>query len=348
MSNYPINVYQGSVGGALLTDPYEYYAMSINKDNVEKGADGYYNILRYKWNKTVNIPRHSDITFSQGSVYYSWYNIDQSKYHNNQFSIRSAPLTNTSGSYMIMDLTIPDGMFNVPAINDFLHSQLVFHTWYYIHNPLPVSDPDFSKTNDSKYFPFDFILDEIALKVVLRANPWFNSADAATRNLRQPDTPTWAFPTNTQTGQFLFSIPAQKTLLTMLGFQPDTVNPNSTLFPRDNTGVPPAFNPEGIYEIESTEAPQIQPQTTILLGCSMVDNSRYSNATSSDIIYAFTPSVNPGDLQSLTSFEYQWNHITPRDYNEFILYLYDQNHVPLNITDPNTFIIVTIRIPKYL
>ena len=100
------------------------YPLIITKNNLVAGST---NTYRYNFSSNVDMG-NIDIGLGSASVWFSWRNITAAK-SNNQFSI----IHPTTAGNTTLNLTIPDGGYNISDINNYLRYYLV-NNGYYIQN----------------------------------------------------------------------------------------------------------------------------------------------------------------------------------------------------------------------
>lgn len=284
----------------------------LNRSNLVQDGDN--NKMIYQFPGSVEF-KDSFVALSQVSMYYSWFNIS-ARYNNNiiQYVWTDATTTTT------FDVVIPDGLYEVSRLNELLQFAMIQNGHYLINS-----------ANENVYY------------LELIVNP---SRYAVQVN-------TFLVPTALPTG---FSEPAS-----WVGYAPATFNPQLILpakvneilgyvvnFTTDaNTGngfVPPANDPyvsklaNGTISYISTSAPDIQPNSSILVSLSGIDN-KYANPTS--VIYSIVPSVAIGALINEKPPQYAWNRLLPGTYNQLRLTILGTNLQPIKINDPAmTFLLV--------
>ena len=79
------------------------------------------NLLSYKFPTTAVFDNHS-IAVVSISMYLSWYNIDAELYNNNIFTYT---WLDPSGSYKTYTVNFPNGLYEVPALNNYLQYTLI-------------------------------------------------------------------------------------------------------------------------------------------------------------------------------------------------------------------------------
>jgi hypothetical protein len=284
----------------------------LNRSNLVQDGDN--NKMIYQFPGSVEF-KDSFIALSQVSMYYSWFNIS-SRYNNNiiQYVWTDATTTTT------FDVVIPDGLYEVSRLNELLQFAMIQNGHYLINS-----------ANENVYY------------LELIVNP---SRYAVQIN-------TFLVPTSLPTG---FSEPAS-----WVGYAPATFNPQLILPAKvneilgyvvgfttnANTGnayVPPANDAyvsklaNGTISYISTTAPDIQPNSSILVSISGIDN-KYANPTS--VIYSIVPSVAIGALINEKPPQYAWNRLLPGTYNQLRLTILGTNLQPIKINDPAmTFLLV--------
>ena len=284
----------------------------LNRSNLVQDGDN--NKMIYQFPGSVEF-KDSFVALSQVSMYYSWFNIS-SRYNNNiiQYVWTDATTTTT------FDVVIPDGLYEVSRLNELLQFSMIQNGHYLINS-----------ANENVYY------------LELIVNP---SRYAVQIN-------TFLVPTSLPTG---FSEPAS-----WVGYAPATFNPQIILPAKvneilgydvnftsnANTGnayVPPANDAyvsklaNGTISYISTSAPDIQPNSSILVSLSGIDN-KYANPTS--VIYSIVPSVAIGALINEKPPQYAWNRLLPGTYNQLRLTILGTNLQPIKINDPAmTFLLV--------
>ena len=284
----------------------------LNRSNLVQ--DGENNKMIYQFPGSVEF-KDSFVALSQVSMYYSWFNIS-ARYNNNiiQYVWTDATTTTT------FDVVIPDGLYEVSRLNELLQFAMIQNGHYLVNS-----------ANENVYY------------LELIVNP---SRYAVQIN-------TFLVPTALPTG---FTEPAS-----WVGYAPATFNPQIILpakvneilgyvvdFTSDaNTGnafVPPANDAyvsklaNGTISYISTSAPDIQPNSSILVSLSGIDN-KYANPTS--VIYSIVPSVAIGALINEKPPQYAWNRLLPGTYNQLRLTILGTNLQPIKINDPAmTFLLV--------
>jgi hypothetical protein len=284
----------------------------LNRSNLVQ--DGENNKMIYQFPGSVEF-KDSFVALSQVSMYYSWFNIS-ARYNNNiiQYVWTDATTTTT------FDVVIPDGLYEVSRLNELLQFAMIQNGHYLVNG-----------ANENVYY------------LELIVNP---SRYAVQIN-------TFLVPTSLPAG---FTAPAS-----WVGYAPATFNPQIILpakvneilgygvnFTSDaNTGnafVPPANDAyvsklaNGTISYISPNAPDIQPNSSILVSLSGIDN-KYANPTS--VIYSIVPSVAIGALINEKPPQYAWNRLLPGTYNQLRLTILGTNLQPIKINDPAmTFLLV--------
>lgn len=101
------------------------YPLIINQSHLVSGTT---NTYRYEFSSNVDMS-NIDIGLGSASIWFSWRNITALK-QNNQFSIIHPA---TGGTNTTLNLTIPDGGYEISDINNFLRYYLL-NNGYYIQN----------------------------------------------------------------------------------------------------------------------------------------------------------------------------------------------------------------------
>jgi len=267
------------------------------------------NIVEGTNNTTLvyNFPNSVDLTgceiaVSNINMYYSWDNINVN-FSNNTFTYG---WTNNLGVTNTFTVTIPNGIWNISDINAYLQFTFIANGHYLVN-----------ASGQNVYYA-EFLV-----------NP--------NRYAIQVNT----FPVPT-------SLPAGWTNPAGLLFPPSTFNPLLT-FPAKfneiigyaagfatviNTGV------GTILSYLSSVAPQVQPNSNLLINLSNIDN-KYANPSS--VIYSIAPSVGIGELIIEKPPELNFNKLLAGTYNQLRLTFTAPSFTPVFIRDPNMTIIMCIR-----
>lgn len=289
-----------------------YSTIILNRNHIEQDANGYYNRMVYNFGKSTTINENSSITWSEGALYYSWPNVAASAGNNT--------LAYTWIDGTTVNITLPDGLYQVTDIDEYVKFIMTNNGHYVI-------EKDSSGTFIGNEFFFQLTANAVLLKVTLTLTPVPTSGTitGSTDTLSIPSGATWSWPTTATTPQFIVN---SSTFGELIGFA---------------TGTFPASALSTVYQINSTVTPEIEPQSSVLVTCSLVNNVGMSSPDMLDVFYAFSPTESPGAKIDLNSRERMWYPILPREYNSFEIRFYDQNRNPLRLTDPAVLIILTIR-----
>jgi hypothetical protein len=291
----------------------------LNRSNLVE--DGNNNKLIYGFPGSVEF-KDSYIALSQVSMYYSWFNIAE-QYNNNILQYTWT----TGGTTTTYTIDIPDGLYEVSRLNEYLQFALIQNGHYLIN-----------AQGENVYY-LEMIVNPSRYGVQLNTFMLPTNTDFTTLPAYAGwTTPaSWVgFPTNNINPQFILPLNINK----ILGFTPNFTTDLNT----NNTYVPPTGQDyisklaNGTISYISTSAPDIQPNSSILVSLSGIDN-KYANPTS--VIYSIVPSVAIGALINEKPPQYAWNKLLPGTYNQLRLTLLGTNLQPIKINDPAmTFLLV--------
>lgn len=300
----------------------------LNQTNLVQ--DGNNNTLVYKFPNSVNFS-NSQIAISQITMYYSWFNIT-SRLNNNRFTFN---WINTAGTnnYTTYTVTIPDGLYEVKDLNNFL--QFVFL------NAPSLSTSVISPTPTRPFYFLNGAGDNVFFA------EWIVNPTAYAIQLNTYNVPT-ALPSG-WTNPGLTLIPAQSfnpVITTPTAFN-DIVGFSSTFSSsqnQNNAGANPgtatAYKISSTFSYLSTQTPQVQPNSSLLIAISNIDNA-YANPTS--IIYSLAPSVAIGQLIVEKPPEFNFNKLLQGTYNELRLQFLGNDLQPVTIRDPNMTVLLVIK-----
>lgn len=284
----------------------------LNSSNIVEGTNN--SILEYDFvGGNINLKKGQKVALASIQMYYSTFNI-------------TALNNNNSFSYIWVDntvntVTMPDGFYDLPTINNYLHFVMVQNKHYLV-----------SSTGDFVYF---ITLGANAVRYASQVNCFGMSVALATANSwTLPAGATWVIPTN-------FIVPELRVPATnfrnIIGFAAGDY-PNTVI-----AGVPPAQTQTPAFttdqEFLSTTVPQISVVSSFILTCSLVNNNY---AVPNNLIFSFSPQGTIGEQFTVAPNEYVFIDVNPAQYSRFQVSFIDQNFRPIAIQDPNMIIQILI------
>jgi hypothetical protein len=296
----------------------------LNSDNIVEGTNN--SVLEYEFSGgNINLKKGQKLALASLQMYYSTFNI-------------TALNQNNSFSYIWVDgltylVSIPDGFYDIPTLNNYLHFTMVQNGHYLI-----------TSTGDFVYL------------LTLTVNPTLyatelncfgiSAALAATNVWVLPAVPTWVLPTN-----FILPILVvgkiglnaafnSANFGLVIGFETGYY-PNAVI-----TGVPPAQIETPSYvsdqQFLSTFTPQVTPLSSFILTCSLINNNY---AVPNNLIYSFAPQGTIGQQFTVAPNQLVFIDVLPAQYSRFQITFIDQALRPVAIQDPNMIIQLVISDP---
>lgn len=279
-------------------------------------ADGNNNKLIYRFPNSVQFKK-SQIAFAGCSMYYSWFNIT-SALSNNTFSYN---WINNLGVATTYTITIPDGLYEVATLNQYLQFIFIQNGHYLVNSSgqnvyyaqFSINAPRYAVQIDTFSFP-------TALPV-----GWTNPA---------------AVPFPPQTFNPIITLPAKinQILGFVAGFATAQNLNNAYVAPVGSQYISKLAN--GTISYISTTAPNVQPNNSLLFSLSGVDNA-YANPTS--IIYTLVPQVAIGEIINEKPPEFIWSRLIDGTYNQLTLTILGTDLSPIRINDPAMTIILVVK-----
>jgi hypothetical protein len=261
------------------------------------------NVLTYTFPSTATF-RNDYVAVASIAMYYSWFNIS-SALGNNTFTYTWDSVGGATS------ITIPDGLYEVSTLNDYLQSEFIANGHYLIEDA----------TSQNVYFG-EFVINPT--QYVVQINTY--SIPIAVPTGYTAGTPLTFPRTTLQT----LGITLGSGLGTLLGFTGAslTIAPVLAL---------PQFTQESF---QSNTTPNIQPNSTVLISVDGVDNP-YASPTG--IIYAFSPNVGIGEIVIEKPPQLCWVKIREGQTTQLTVRLLgSSNNSPLPIKDPAMTIILAI------
>ena len=278
-------------------------------------ADGQNNKLIYRFPNSVQF-RKSQIAFASCSMYYSWFNITSSLV-NNTFSYN---WINGAGVATTYTITIPDGLYEVSTLNQYLQFEFIRNGHYLVNSGQNVYYAQFTINAPRYAVQIDTFLFPTSLPV-----GWSNPASV---------------PFPPQSFNPIITLPARvnQILGYVAGFATAQNLNNSFVAPVGSQFVSKLGN--GTISYISTTAPNVQPNSSLLFSLSGVDNA-YANPTS--IIYTLVPQVAIGEIINEKPPEFIWNKLIDGTYNQLTLTILGTDLNLIKINDPAMTIVLVIK-----
>ncbi len=241
-----------------------------------------------------------EIAVSSLQMYYSWENINATTLRNNVLTYL--------WDGVLFTITIPNGLYEIGDINFYCQYVMISNNHYLING-----------SGQNVYF-FEFIVNPTIYSIQLNT---YQVPTALPVGWTAPV--GFVFPAATFKPQV--STPANFNLI--VGF--------ASTFQSD---IDPAVPFPDTNSYTSTTAPQVQPNPTLLVTSSNIDN-KY--ASPSSVIYSITPTVAIGEQIVEKPPEFSWNKMIGGTYAELRITLTGTDNGPCIILDPNMTIILAIR-----
>lgn len=278
--------------------------------------DGQNNKMVYNFPGSV-VFKDSYVALSQVNMYYSWYNISTAL--NNNVLQYSWVVAGTTTTYTI---TIPDGLYEVSTLNQLLQFTMISNGHYLINS-----------SGQNVYYA-ELILNPSRYAVQINTFLFPTSLPATfTQPANFPGYPTQTFnPVITQPAKI------NQILGFTAGFATDANTNNGYTPPSGQDLISKLSN--GTLSYLSTTAPNLQPNSSILVSVSNIDN-QYAQPTS--VLYSIVPSVAFGELISEKPPQYAFNKLIDGTYNQLRLTFLGTDLQPIKINDPNITILLVFK-----
>lgn len=293
------------------------FIIVLNSSNLN--FNGANNSYTYKFPNSINLT-DKYIAVSQITMYYSWFNIT-SVYRNNFLSY-SWTVGGVSTTYQI---NIPDGLYNIVDINSYCQWVMINNGHYLINSA------------GSNVYYFELLVN--ASRYAIQINT-FQVPTSLPSGYTQPGNFA-GYPT--QTFNPIITIPAA--FNNIIGYPSNFASNNNI----NNAYVPPTAsksnnyvskNSLGTLSYLSNTAPNVQPNSTIFLSISNINNPY---AQPSSIIYAISPTVSIGEQIIERPPNFMWNKLMNGYQNEIVIQFYGIDNSPVVLNDTNLTIMLTIR-----
>jgi len=259
------------------------------------------NSLIYQFPSSVDLTG-CEVAVSNITMYYSWDNINSTTLQNNIFSYTWVSGA-TATTYQVV---IPNGLYELSDINAYLQFVFIQNGHYLVNS------------GGQNVYYAEMIINPTQYAVQVN---------------------TFAVPT---------SLPVGWTNPASLVFPTTTFNPVLTFPARFNEIVgyavnfATAINTGGGNTLSylSSVAPQLQPNSSLLIAMSGIDN-KYANPNT--IIYSVAPNVGLGELIVEKPAQFNFNRLLSGTYNRLLFQFLGNDLNPVVIRDPNMTIILVIK-----
>lgn len=285
--------------------------------------------LTYRFPTSIILEKGQKLAMTSFSMYYSTFNIT-SAYSNNVLQyVWFDGLTYT--------ITIPDGFYDIPSLNNFVHSVMVSNLHYCL------------QASNGYYVYFLTLTTNTTYYAVSLNTLGLNQQLATTNGWSVPNGATWTIPTITT--QYIYPM----FYILNNGFQ-DIVGLSTGYYP---LGTAPATITAGTQpstanapygkalsvSFLSTFTPQVSPVASYTVTCSILNN-KYSIPNS--LLYSFgIPSTATfGSYFSIIPPQMAFVDIMEGNYNELTIQILDQNLREVAIQDPTIVILLNISDPS--
>jgi hypothetical protein len=260
-------------------------------------------VFEYPFPTNATFGDNEQIAVSSISMYYSWFNISASQ-RNNVFQYRFY----NGGGPVIRTVTIPDGFYTASELNDYLQS--VFIT---------AGDFAVDGSGNNVYFAQ---ISENSTAYAIQLDCFVIPTAAQAAVLGYTAGPTGGYPVAASTFEFII---LANEFQSIIGF---------------NTGTYPPAPTNVVYSAISSFTPQFSPVNTIVLACSLVNNPF---ATPSNIMYAFSPLAQFGELITPSINSLIWNQVQRGTYQSVRIQFLDQLYRPIPLQDVNLVVQLVFR-----
>ena len=309
----------------------------LNSNNLV--PDGENNKLVYSFPNSV-LFKNTYVALQSASLYYSWYNISAAL-GNNTYQFQ---FPNTSGAMTTRTVTMPDGIYEVKDIDAYFQYYCLQNGYYWT-----------TITGEQVfYMKFEVNISKYAVQVCCYSPPYTSSpasigkpngytagsgtALTATRQTLVPIFPskfteTLGFPTPNQlTGIGI-------TTGTWTGF--NYANAGTATSSGLYNLVPFSWNATtGVVAYSSNNSPQVNPNGSIYISCSNINNPY---AIPSTTIYAITPTGTAGSAIIEKPPQFCWNRFIDGTYNRIAVTFLGLDGRPIKIQDPQMTVLLAIK-----
>jgi hypothetical protein len=294
----------------------------VNSNNLVQ--DGENNKFIYRFPNSVQF-KDTSIAVQSVQMYYSWYNISAAL-GNNKFTYSWY----SGGTRTVYTVTIPDGIYDIPALNAFLEYTMIQNNTYMT-----------TSTGAIVYFlKFEINVSRYAVQLCTFRVP------SSSINPSSFVPTSLGFPTNVFNPSVTMTANFNEIVGYIAGWS-SAENIGGSVAPFNVTGsgtyLGVSFdynNTTGAMSYYSSQAPDITPNASVYIAISNINNP-YSLPSS--IIYAVTPSNGIGRVILSEPPQFCWNSLIDGTYNQLQITILGKNLQPIPINDPNMTLLFAIK-----
>lgn len=306
----------------------------LNSNNLV--PDGENNKLVYNFPNSV-LFKNTYVALQSASLYYSWFNIS-SALGNNTYEFT---FPNSSGVMTTRTVVMPDGIYEVKDIDAYFQFYCLQNGYFWT-----------TVTGEQVFFlKFEVNISKYAIQVCCYSPPFSGAggnpngytpasgtALSATRQTLTPSFPnaftqTIGFPTVNQ----LLGIGIAGGTWSGFNYANAGTATSSGLY----NLVPFSWNATtGVVAYSSNNSPQVNPNGSIYISCSNINNPY---AIPSTTIYAITPTGTAGSAIIEKPPNYCWNRFIDGTYNRIAVTFLGLDGRPIKIQDPQMTILLAIK-----
>jgi hypothetical protein len=286
----------------------------LNRSNLV--GDGLNNKMIYQFPGSV-LFKDTYIAVSQISMYYSWYNVSSALKNNIlQYSWRVGTATTT------FTITIPDGLYEIAVLNELLQFAMIENGHYLVNG-----------SGQNVYY-LEMLVNPSRYAVQLNT---FLVPISLPAGWTQPASWT-GYSSVVYNPQFILPAKMNELLGFPVGYTTDANTSNGYTPPAGQDLIRKLAN--GTLSYISTTAPDIQPNSSVLISVSNIDN-QYSQPSS--ILYSIVPNVAIGEIINEKPPQFAWNKLIDGTYNQLRLTFLGTDLNPIKINDPSITILLVIK-----
>jgi len=309
----------------------------LNKSNLVDNDKN--NVLEYNFPSSVQF-KDTYIAVKQISMYYSWFNISSSL-GNNTFQYTWYSGSGTETNYTIL---IPDGLYEIADLNTFFQAKMIANGHYVVDT-----------ANEKNIFFMEFVVNTTRYSVQINTYqfPYTSSSAVTSAGFSAPSNfnsgDSGAYPSSsahyfnpkiTMSAGFSDLVGYSSTFSTDLNINGAFTPPSTNAYiSKDSTTQTISYLSHDSSTLK-TKAPDVQPNSSILLNLSNIDNP-YSSPNG--LLYSVAPNVGFGQLISDKTPELAFHKLIPGAYNQLRLQFLATDLTEIEIQDPNIVVMLVLK-----
>ena len=286
------------------------YNVVINSTNVNGNSNT--NFLYRFIGGSLELYEGTEICVSQITIPYSWFSVNSTLYNNASFQYTFPYGVSSTRTYTV---SISDGYYTVANLQSYLEQYFISQNQYYTNSTTQVNQYYISLLKNITYYTNQIICYPVPTSLP-------SGYISPTAGFNYNNGTAYGNPTTTRVPQVVIQ---NNSFGSLIGYK---------------AGIYPLTFQTSNYNVLGTTVPNITPVNSLIVRCSLATNEC---ASPTDILDTFPINASFGsNIQYIPPYQ-KWVKVKSGIFNQFSLYIQDQNFNTIQANDPNVLISILIK-----